>query len=67
MNYVESDPIIVPLLALFRNHLSSKVIEDIRSATNKAWVLGADRFRKKMEKLADRRVSPLPKGRPKKV
>jgi len=53
--------------ALFRNHLSSKTIEDIRSATNKAWVLGADRFRRKMEKLAGRRVSPLPKGRPKKV
>lgn len=50
--------------ALFRHHLSSQVIEDIREATNKAWVLGSNRFKKKVEKLAGRRAAPIPKGRP---
>ncbi|HEC29336.1 MAG TPA: transposase [Gammaproteobacteria bacterium] len=50
--------------ALFRNHLPLRAIEDIREATNKAWVLGPDRFKKKMERLAGRRSAPLPKGRP---
>lgn len=31
---------------------------------NKAWVLGNDRFRAKIEMLSGRRESPLPKGRP---
>lgn len=51
--------------ALFRNHLSLNTVEDIREATNKAWVLGSSRFKKKIEKLAGRRAVPLPKGRPK--
>ncbi len=53
--------------ALFRRRLPSETIEDIRNATNKAWVLGGDRFKKKMEKLSGRRVDPLPRGRPKKI
>jgi len=52
--------------ALFRQHLSSQTIDEIRSATNKAWVLGSDRFKKKVEKMTNRRAAPLPKGRPKK-
>ncbi len=52
--------------ALFRNRLTRETIDGIRDATNKAWVLGSDRFQKKIEKLADRRVAPLPKGRQKK-
>jgi len=53
--------------ALFRRRLPLETIENIRSATNKAWVLGGDRFKKKMEKLSGRRVDPLPRGRPKKI
>jgi putative transposase len=41
-------------------------IEAIRAATNKAWVLGSDRYKAKIEALSGRRTQPLPKGRPKK-
>ena len=50
---------------LFRAHLSQTDIDAIRTATNKAWALGNDRFKAKMENLAGRRSAPLPKGRPK--
>lgn len=49
---------------LFRAHLSQSDINAIRSATNKAWVLGNDQFKAKIEKLTGRRCVPLPKGRP---
>ena len=47
---------------LFRCHLAEKTLADIRAATNKAWVLGSDRFRKKIEKLAERQTAPKPRG-----
>lgn len=49
---------------LFRAHLSKGDIEAIREATNKAWVLGNDRFKAKIERLTGRRTAPLPRGRP---
>ena len=49
---------------LFRAQLSRADIEAIREATNKAWALGNDRFRARIEALAGRRAAPLPKGRP---
>ena len=49
---------------LFRAQLSKADIEAIREATNKAWVLGNDRFRDKIETLSGRRSAPLPRGRP---
>ena len=49
---------------LFRAQLSKGDIEAIREATNKAWVLGSDRFKAKMESLSGRRTAPLPRGRP---
>ena len=49
---------------LFRAQLSKTDIETIREATNKAWALGNDRFRAKIEALAGRRAAPLPRGRP---
>lgn len=49
---------------LFQSTLSEADVESIREATNKAWVLGNDRFRAKVEMLSGRRASPLPKGRP---
>ena len=51
---------------LFRGQLAKTDIDAIREATNKAWALGNDRFRAKIEALAGRRATPLPKGRPSK-
>ena len=50
--------------ALFRKHLSGETLDEIREATNKAWVLGRDRFKKKIATITERRVAPLPRGRP---
>ena len=51
---------------LFRSALGVDELEAIRLATNTGWVLGNDRFRKKIEQLSGRRSSPKPKGRPRK-
>ncbi len=51
---------------LFRAQIAGADLEAIREATNKAWVLGGDRFKAKMAVLSGRRSSPLPKGRPRK-
>lgn len=50
--------------ALFRHHLSGETLDAIREATNKAWVLGSDKFKNRLTKELERRVSPLPRGRP---
>ncbi len=50
--------------ALFRQQLSGETLETIRDATNKAWVLGSDKFKDRIAKKSDRRVAPLPRGRP---
>ena len=52
---------------LFRAQLSKADVEAIRDSTNKAWVLGNDRFRQRIEDLSGRRSAPLPKGRPAKL
>lgn len=49
---------------LFRAQVAKAEVQLIRDATNKAWALGTDRFRRKVEALAGRRAAPLPKGRP---
>ena len=49
---------------LFRSKLPEADIEAIREATNKAWALGNDRFKARIEALAGRRAAPLPRGRP---
>lgn len=49
---------------LFRAQLPKADVEAIRDSTNKAWVLGNDRFRQRIEDLSGRRSAPLPKGRP---
>jgi len=51
---------------LFRGRLSAVELEVIRDATNRAWALGDDRFREKVEALSARRSGPLPQGRPRK-
>ena len=48
--------------SLFNKHISKADIDDIRTATNKAWVLGNDRFKAQIEKLIDRQVQPKPRG-----
>lgn len=49
---------------LFRQHLSGETLDAIREATNKAWVLGSDKFKDRLAKKLERRVAPLPRGRP---
>ncbi len=49
---------------LFRHHLSGETLDTIREATNKAWVLGSEKFKDRMAKKLDRRIEPLPRGRP---
>ena len=51
---------------LFKQRLSKVELLTIREATNKAWVLGSDLFKQEVEKLTQRRSSPMPRGRPKK-
>ena len=50
--------------ALFESHIPKAEIEEIRSATNKAWVLGDDRFKYKVERWmnSQRQVQPKPRG-----
>jgi putative transposase len=48
--------------ALFDSHILKSDIEEIRTATNKAWVLGNDRFKAEVEELMNRQVQPKPRG-----
>ncbi|MEJ2310644.1 MAG: transposase [Gammaproteobacteria bacterium] len=48
--------------ALFQAHIHDATLEEIREATNKAWVLGNDRFRSRVEDLLERQAAPKPKG-----
>jgi putative transposase len=48
--------------ALFDYHIEDLALQEIRDATNKAWVLGENRFKQQIEQQAGRRASPLPKG-----
>ena len=47
---------------LFRTTLSESTLNDIRESTNKAWVLGNDRFKKKIEQQLNRRTVPKSRG-----
>ncbi len=48
--------------ALFDHHIPKQTLEEIRNATNKAWVLGDDRFKYKIEALINRQVQPKARG-----
>jgi len=48
--------------ALFDTRLSANTVTEITEATNKAWVLGSDRFKHQVEKQAGRRAVPLGRG-----
>lgn len=47
---------------LFLEQIDDFTLCDIRSATNKGWALGNDRFRGDISRLLNRRARPLPKG-----
>ena len=47
---------------LFKHHLSESSMDEIREATNKAWVLGSDRFKQRIQKQLERRVVPNERG-----
>ena len=47
---------------LFKHHIAESSMNEIREATNKAWVLGNDRFKLRILKQLARRVEPNAKG-----
>jgi putative transposase len=47
---------------LFKHHIPEKSLAEIRAATNKAWVLGNDRFKQRIQKHLERRVEPAARG-----
>lgn len=48
--------------ALFEYHIPELTLKEIREATNKAWVLGDNRFKEQIERQTGRRVSPQQRG-----
>ena len=48
--------------SLFEQHIPDLTLDEIRNATNKAWVLGENRFKQQIEKQTGRRAKPLPQG-----
>lgn len=49
-------------LMLFQAHLADKTLNEIRQGTNKTWVLGRERFKRRIEAQLRRRVEPKAKG-----
>ena len=47
---------------LFRTKIKKMTLDEIRDATNKAWVLGNNRFKENIEKLAARQTRPKLRG-----
>jgi len=47
---------------LFRARIAEQTLAEIREATNKAWVLGSDRFKRKIERRSARPASPRARG-----
>jgi len=47
---------------LFKRHIAESSMAEIREATNKAWVLGSDRFKQRIQKQLGRRVEPSARG-----
>lgn len=47
---------------LFKSRIPEESLTEIREATNKAWVLGSDRFKLRIQLQLDRRVEPKAKG-----
>jgi putative transposase len=47
---------------LFKHRIPESSMNEIRDATNKAWALGNDRFKQRIQKQLERRVEPSAKG-----
>jgi len=47
---------------LFRSRLGEGLVNEIRDATNRAWVLGDDQFKKRIQAQIERRVEPTARG-----
>ena len=47
---------------LFDSHIPKADIDEIRASTNKAWVLGNDKFKAKIEQMLDRQIVPKQRG-----
>ena len=47
---------------LFRRRITESGLVEIREATNKAWVLGNERFKQRIQKQLERRVEPSVRG-----
>ena len=48
--------------ALFRGRLGERALEQIRTATNKGWVLGDQEFKQKIERQLGYRIPPFERG-----
>ena len=48
--------------ALFKTHILESTLDEIRIATNKAWVLGNDYFKDSIEQQLNRQAKPKDKG-----
>ena len=48
--------------SLFEQQIPDYTVKEIRNATNKAWVLGDERFKQQIEKQTGRRASPQMRG-----
>jgi len=48
--------------ALFEHQVAEQTMDEIRHVTNKAWVLGNDRFLQQIENLTQRQARPKPRG-----
>ncbi len=51
--------------ALFDSQIPNAKVEEIREMTNKAWVLGGERFKAEIEGILNRRSQKIKAGRPK--
>jgi putative transposase len=51
---------------LFREVLGAEFLTELRAATNGGWALGSDKWKAKVERVAKRRATPRPRGRPRK-
>lgn len=47
---------------LFRARIAERSLAEIREATNKAWVLGDERFKRRVGEQLNRRAAPCARG-----
>lgn len=48
--------------ALFKGRMAEKDIQEIQACTNKAWVLGSDKFKQQIEKKTGQQTKPMGRG-----